>query len=382
MDSTSINAEGTGYRRGVIFGLTMAEVLLLLIFCLLLFLKLINDQKDEAEKKRDELLAQNQTLEEKNQNLERDMRTLEAYLQTMEPRQNQSSFVQQVQQSATLLEIYNPEKTEELTTLLKNNPRAFEELKLSTEDEWAELTTKSQFTVKEEIYDVISSLSDKQLQNLMDNAPIAANNTLSELVELTTKPEPKPAPPKEYRHTLSELVSVDQLEKLVAEKLVESENNWPPIISLPEAESFSFEIGSAQLTDGFKQQLGSDIANQILQVLNDYQADVIEVIGHTDLQPMNQAIRTTNLDAESQKFFISDRDIDLRAKDNAGLGYARALSVTKQLKKIPELSGYTILPYSAAQMISPDETINLDPDAFESSQLRRIEIRVRRKNSE
>jgi len=265
---------------------------------------------------------------------------------------------------------------------LKNNPRAFEELKISTEDEWAELTTKSQFTVKEEIYDVISSLSDKQLQNLMDNAPIAANNTLSELVELTTKPEPKPAPPKEYRHTLSELVSVDQLEKLVAGKLVESGNNWPPIISLPDAENFSFEIGCAQLTDGFKQQLGSDIANQILQVLNEYQADVIEVIGHTDLQPMNQAIRTTNLDAESQKFFISDRDIDLRAKDNAGLGYARALSVTKQLKKIPELSGYTILPYSAAQMISPDETINLDPDAFESSQLRRIEIRVRRKNSE
>ena len=125
---------------------------------------------------------------------------------------------------------------------------------------------------------------------------------------------------------------------------------------------------------GFKQQLVAVIANQILQVLNEYQADVIEVIGHTDLQPMNQAIRTTNLDAESQKFFISDRDMDLRAKNNAGLGYARALSVTKQLKKIPQLSGYTILPYSAAQMISPDETINLDPHAFESSQLRRIEI--------
>ncbi len=382
MDSTSINAEGIGYRRGVIFGLTMAEVLLLLIFCLLLFLKLINDQKDEAGKKRDELLAQNLTLEEKNQNLQRDMRTLEAHLKTMEPRQNQSSFVQQVQQSATLLEIYNPEKTEELTTLLKNNPRAFEELELSTEDEWAELTTKSQFAVQEEVYDVISSLSDQQLQNFIDNAPISANNTLSELVELTTKPEPKPAPPKEYRHALSELVSVDQLEKLVDGKLFEAGNNWPPIISLPDAENFSFEIGSAQLTDGFKQQLGSDIASQILQVLNEYQADVIEVIGHTDLQPMNQAIRITNLDAESLNFFIKDLDIPLRAKDNAGLGYARALSVTKELKKIPELRRYTILPYSAGQMISPDETINLDPDAFASSQLRRIEIRVRRKSSE
>ena len=70
---------------------------------------------------------------------------------------------------------------------MKNNPRAFEELKLSTEDE-AELTTKSQFTVQEEVY-VVILLSDQQLQNLMDNAPIASN-TLSELVELTTKPEP------------------------------------------------------------------------------------------------------------------------------------------------------------------------------------------------
>ena len=53
----------------------------------------------------------------------------------------------------------------------------------------------------------------------------------------------------------------------------------------------------------------------------------------------------------------------------------------KQLKNIPELSDYTILPYSGAQLISPDETINLNPDQFDSSQLRRIEIRVRRKNS-
>ena len=96
---------------------------------------------------------------------------------------------------------------------------------------------------------------------------------------------------------------------------------------------------------------------------------------------MRQEIRSTNLDAEAIRYFTSPEDFTLRAKDNAGLGYARALSVTKHLKTLPALSEYTILPYSGAQLISPDETINLDPDQFDSSQLRRIEIRVRRKHS-
>jgi hypothetical protein len=44
------------------------------------------------------------------------------------------------------------------------------------------------------------------------------------------------------------------------------------------------------------------------------------------------------------------------------------------------LKNYTILPYSAAQMITPNGTITTPDDDFGSSQLRRIEIRVRRQN--
>ena len=103
MDSTSINAEGQGYRRGVIFGLTMAEVLLLLIFCLLLFLKLINDRMEEAEKKRDELKDKNVELEKSVSDLQEDLTVLESYLATTEHQSNQSDFVQQISQSASLL---------------------------------------------------------------------------------------------------------------------------------------------------------------------------------------------------------------------------------------------------------------------------------------
>lgn len=380
MDSTSINAEGQGYRRGVIFGLTMAEVLLLLIFCLLLFLKLINDRMEEAEKKRDELKDKNVELEKSVSDLQEDLTVLESYLATTEPQSNQSDFVQQISQSASLLEVFDPEKTSELTTLLKEDPRALEKIKIATDDEWAELTTKTQFNVSEELYQTLSALNEEQVQNLMGNADIAANTPPSALQDMTSKPA-TPAPDESYRNELAAQVTIDELEKLAAGRMTEEGNNWPPIISLPDAENFSFEVGSAKLTDGFKVQLRSNIADQILETLQQYDADVIEVIGHTDLQRMRQEIRTTNLDAEALRFFTSDNDFTLRAKDNAGLGYARALSVTKQLKNIPELSDYTILPYSGAQLISPDETINLNPDQFDSSQLRRIEIRVRRKNA-
>lgn len=380
MDSTSINAEGQGYRRGVIFGLTMAEVLLLLIFCLLLFLKLINDRMEEAEKKRDELKDKNVELEKSVSDLQEDLTVLESYLATTEPQSNQSDFVQQISQSASLLEVFDPEKTSELTTLLKEDPRALEKIKIATDDQWAELTTKTQFNVSEELYQTLSALNEEQVQNLMSNADIAANTPPSALQDMTSKPAP-PTPDESYRDELAAQVTIDELEKLAAGRMTEEGNNWPPIISLPDAENFSFEVGSAKLTDGFKVQLRSNIADQILETLQQYDADVIEVIGHTDLQRMRQEIRTTNLDAEALRFFTSDSDFTLRAKDNAGLGYARALSVTKQLKNIPELSDYTILPYSGAQLISPDETINLNPDQFDSSQLRRIEIRVRRKNA-
>ena len=90
--------------------------------------------------------------------------------------------------------------------------------------------------------------------------------------------------------------------------------------------------------------------------------------------------RNTNLDKNSTNFLSKDSKIELMAKDNAGLGYARALSVAKQLMNLPEFDGYKILPYSAAQMISPDETINREDSTVPPMELRRIEIRVRRSN--
>ena len=80
--------------------------------------------------------------------------------------------------------------------------------------------------------------------------------------------------------------------------------------------------------------------------------------------------------------FKTEKNIILNASDNAGLGYARALSVSNELMKVPSLEGYTILPYSAAQMILPNDEMATGFEAVSSEERRRIEIRVRRKRNE
>ena len=59
MNETSIAEAGNSYRRGVIFGLTMAEILLLLIFCLLLFMATLDEKIEELTKFNETLESQN-----------------------------------------------------------------------------------------------------------------------------------------------------------------------------------------------------------------------------------------------------------------------------------------------------------------------------------
>ena len=310
MTNTSINATSDGYRRGVIFGLTMAEVLLLLIFCLLLFLKNINDQLKIAETRLSEL-------------------------ESSEARQE-------------LVKI-------KLVDANKQRDLAISEIK--------KLTGAFKDTVSLDEFDILTTkLADAEKQR---------DKAISKMLQ--------PDVTVSRRHQLSAQVKLKDLELLAEGKMEVAGNNWPPIISLADAENFSFEVGSANLTKKFKADLNAGIADQIYKTLQKYNADVIEVIGHTDLQRMNQRMNTSNLDDQSLKFFQSINSVELSAKDNAGLGFARALSVTKELSKVSKLDGYTILPYSAAQLITPNESINIGEIEFESSELRRIEIRVRRK---
>jgi len=365
---TSITNDAESYRRGVIFGLTMAEVLLLLVFCILLFLAIINDRLKEKmrelaalEYKFQTKLAANQSLTDQNNFLTEQMGILAGKISTMPETKTNTEFSEKMFETAVVLEALDPEKASEILYALNENPTLFQDVQLSTIDEWDELTTEAQYSVTEEEFTILSQLNAEEKKNFLANAEIASQNTPNELQAMKQQAESLQAMPEE-----------------VAEVSLNDGNNWPPIISLSEAKDYSFNVGSANLAPKFKKALRGSIADQIYEILNEYDADVIEVIGHTDPQPMNRN-RTTNLDDFSVEFFTSDRSINLNAKDNAGLGYARALSVTKELMQVPKLGSYTILPYSAGQMITPDEQLQNGSTFYESSQLRRIEIRVRRK---
>lgn len=349
VNSTSISKDAESYRRGVVFGLTMAEVLLLLIFCILLFLKIINDRLNDREKQVKDLAAENSELNE-------DLAALRSIIALSPEIAENSEFLTEVVEAAAILEATQSAKASEMLRALQENPKLLQQIQLSTVDEWAELTAEAQYSVTESEYAVLSNLTAEQKRTFFSNAEIASKispNELQEILAATNEPNDRRDPKNEG-------------------------NNWPPIISLSEAKDYSFNVGSATLAPRFKEAITGSITDQILQILEEYDADVIEVIGHTDPQPMRDD-RITNLDDNSVDFLNSTRDISLRAKDNAGLGYARALSVTKELMKVPSLRGYTILPYSAAQMITPHEQLQSGSSEFDGKQLRRIEIRVRRK---
>ncbi len=337
VSDTYINRASESYRRGVIFGLTIAEVLLLLIFCILLLLKFTFDQKNK----------EIEQLDNNNENLTKQIDTFEAWISTIPVTNIKSGLVE------TVLSTLDEEQRENLlanaSLAANNSPSELADMQARA-DEWEELTTLSRYSVSEEEHAVLNTLDEEQRENLLANASLAANNTPNELADMQARAEI-------------------------------SNNKWPPIISLSEARNYSFEVGSATLAPQFKQALKGKIAEQILALLNEFDADIIEVIGHTDQQPMSST-RTTNLDKIPLSFLTSNLDLTLNARDNAGLGYSRALSVIKELKKVSSLQKYTILPYSAAQMITPDEELNTGINDYDRSLLRRIEIRVRRKQKD
>ncbi|MFL2767109.1 MAG: hypothetical protein ACJ0DF_13650 [Paracoccaceae bacterium] len=371
VNETSISRDSESYRRGVVFGLTMAEVLLLLIFCILLFLKLVSDRLDEKKEelaqeklrnadlivKNEELNSNLQMAKEQAEELEKRSRILAAKAAQIPDTVENTRLVQELVEAAVVLEEVDPNKASELLFNLKENPDYLSQVQMTEIDEFSELTTKAQYSVSPQEYAVLSNLNPQEKENLLGNAEAVSKLSVDEFEEMQTKAELFEQP-------------------LEPEK--EEGNNWPPIISLSEAQNYSFRVGNATLAPQFTSALQGSIAKEILSILQEYDADVIEVIGHTDPQPM-RSNRTSNLDKNANDFLNSSKSVNLSARDNAGLGYARALSVTKELMKVPELAQYTILPYSGAQMITPNEELSDGVSGFNDEQLRRIEIRVRRK---
>ena len=156
-------------------------------------------------------------------------------------------------------------------------------------------------------------------------------------------------------------------------------HNWPPIIRLSDADGYFFRSGSAELAPEFRSKLTGPIVATLLDTIKAYDVNVIEVIGHTDEQPL--AARASNLDKATSAYLAGTSNEALVSADNAGLGFARAVSVVRALRAEPRLVGLSILPLSGAQLIDLGDRLSADGAPAPAEERRRIEIRVRRSDA-
>jgi flagellar motor protein MotB len=157
------------------------------------------------------------------------------------------------------------------------------------------------------------------------------------------------------------------------------DHSWPPIISLSEAGGYFFAKGSAELSPQFEQRLKSDVIPLLVETARKFGVDVVEVVGHTDELPIGT--RPSNLDRDLPSVLRGSSPVGvLKPADNAGLGLARSVSVVKNLIQDSRMEGVRVLPLSGAQLIQTDETLTRGGETGDVQQRRRIEIRLRKSN--
>jgi outer membrane protein OmpA-like peptidoglycan-associated protein len=154
-------------------------------------------------------------------------------------------------------------------------------------------------------------------------------------------------------------------------------HTWPPIINLSEAGGYYFATRSAELRTDFEANLRTIVVDKLLEIAASFQVDVIEVIGHTDERAMTGGL--SNLDRELPAAMSGAKSVEvLQPADNAGLGLARALAVVKVLSSELRLRNFRILPLSAAQLTGTDGRLTRWGDQGDVRERRRIEIRMRK----
>ncbi len=154
----------------------------------------------------------------------------------------------------------------------------------------------------------------------------------------------------------------------------------PPIIVLPEADGYYFAAGSAALSSDFQARLQRLIIPRLREISVNYDAKVIEVIGHTDEVPVHGGgKRGSNLDTTLVPLLIGNATIEPVASDNVGLGMARAVAVA-HFMRVSGLGGkFTIVPLSAGPFLRPDDSLMTGGETVADESRRRIEVRVRRR---
>jgi flagellar motor protein MotB len=159
-------------------------------------------------------------------------------------------------------------------------------------------------------------------------------------------------------------------------------DDQPPIITLREAEGFSFSPGSAEISPEFLIKLEREVVPKLTAFSERVSTQIVEVIGHTDGTSIRDTSRVkANLDDSLGQYLDPESATALFAFDNVGLGMSRAVSVARALRTSGLPLKLDIQPLSAAYLISPRDHTEPAQRRVSDAARRRIEIRIRRINS-
>jgi outer membrane protein OmpA-like peptidoglycan-associated protein len=342
-----IGRQTASYRQGLVLGLTMAEIMLLLVFCLLIA---VGVSLSTERAKRDNALQR----------------------------------LKQVETAAAANEaaITTIRKNNRLAELLDRSAKLVSQREI--DDFWRKLVESNDAVTKMERQGVpLAALQEEtdyaaKLRQLISEG--IDPDKVARGVALATAIDALVAERKLGELTPQEIAAL--LDKGLAAKPAEVSDQkkghtWPPIINLSEAGGYYFATGSAELTPNFATELRTVVVDRLLEIADSYDVDVIEVIGHTDEQAVNG--RASNLDRALASVTAGTSGAGvLQWADNAGLGLARALSVVERLSADPRLRNFRILPLSAAQLIGIDGRITRWDSHGDVRERRRIEIRMRK----
>jgi len=303
MPNQSIDHQTYSYKKGLILGLTMAEIMLLLVFCLLLMLGAITNR------------------------LEKELAASRAELQALKPDNIRSKLIEK------LVDDFNSKNTD-------------------LNEYWMELVRAKELAKKLSKYNKLPDQLVSEIDKLLE---------LEKLVE-------------KYG-SLDDVKAA--LDRLATNASSNKSNDKPPHIVLSEADGFFFDSGRAEIKQEFARKLKQTIIPQIVQAMKTYDVDIVEVIGHTDSQPVGG--HSSNLDSVFPSVIRGEKPIGgARSSDNAGLGLMRAVAVVRALIEDPSTKRFRILPFSAGQLIDTNEKLLIEEPSRGVDARRRIEIRLRK----
>ncbi len=326
-----IAEDGTSYRKGLVLGFTMAEIMLLLVFCLIIVLAALLAQ---GRKQLDLAKAQIAELTLKAEGNE----TLSADLQSIRRLQDLARAGSGVSSQKAI------------------------------DDTWERLVADSGLVSRLEQAGADRTALAQSADFVADVLPLAESHSAQDVLGSVASAQSVARQTAALQSAEAELAAARSARPGKRVDL-------PPIITLREDRGFYFQTGRAVLSAAFTARLTTETGPDLAKLIDDYDVDVIEVIGHTDERPI--AKKASNLD-ESLLDAVRGGPIDaLVPADNAGLGLARAVAVSQVLASDPRLAGIDILPLSAAQLIDTDGHLSTGGGG-DVQERRRIEIRLRR----